>query len=193
VNAQPGTAINTRNRHVVDFASPDPKEICLEDIAWGLAHVCRFGAQANKFYSVAQHSVTVADAVGHMGYDELSLLALHHDSHEAFTCDIPSPLKLLLGTAYTDITERLDIAIAEALNLSWPAEGSDGEATIKAADKAVLHREADELLPGWVGADGAPDKAAMKAARKAMTDPLDAWGFELAERRFRERHDALSG
>ena len=39
---------------------PNPDDILLADIAHALAHQCRFGGHASKFYSVAEHSVHVS-------------------------------------------------------------------------------------------------------------------------------------
>jgi 5'-deoxynucleotidase YfbR-like HD superfamily hydrolase len=58
-----------------------------------LAKICRFGAQTKHFYSVAQHALLVRRLVLDAGHDDLELIALHHDSHEAFVGDLPTPLK----------------------------------------------------------------------------------------------------
>src|SRR5215211_3245285 len=93
-------------RHIIDTASgvrldldhPRSEDIRIEDVAGGLSKVCRFGAQALEYYSVAQHALLVRRLVEEGGYPELALAALHHDSHEAYLCDIPSPLKSKICT-----------------------------------------------------------------------------------------------
>ena len=94
-------ASNSGERYIIDTASgirldlddPRSEDIRIEDVAGGLSKVCRFGAQPLEYYSVAQHASLVRQLVVEAGYPELALAALHHDSHEAYLCDIPSPLK----------------------------------------------------------------------------------------------------
>ncbi len=190
MSARPDTTIDTYTGKVVDFDSPDQAQIELGDIAWGLSRTCRFGAQSLDFYSVAQHAVTVALAVELMGRSDLALAALHHDSHEAYTCDLPGPLKVLLE-GYRDVTDRLDTAIAEALGFAVP-EGAD-KAPIKDVDNAVFSIEAAELLrtgPGGASPVTSPEAAA--AARAVIETPLRSWGFELAESKFTQEHGRLA-
>src|ERR1700734_2059257 len=71
-----------------DFAAPHSSRFTIEDIAHGLANICRYSGQCNRFYSVAEHSVLVSEiAVG------FELEALMHDAAEAFLGDITRPLK----------------------------------------------------------------------------------------------------
>ena len=108
----------------------------------------RFGGQALKFQSVAQHAVNTSILVGHLGRPDLDLEALHHDSHEAYACDLPRPLKLVLGHPYKDVTARLDEAIAEAFGFE-PLEADSPEyEVIKTADDALFVIEAADLLEG---------------------------------------------
>jgi hypothetical protein len=111
----------------LDLDNPRPGHIRIEDVAGGLSKVCRFGAQARGYYSVAQHALLVQRLVVEAGHPELALVALHHDSHEAYLCDIPTPLKRKIANdtaVYHRACEVLDIAIAEAFGFEWPEQGS---------------------------------------------------------------------
>jgi hypothetical protein len=143
---QAETAINTYTGKVIDFADPDSGQIDIQDIAWGLSRICRFGAQALHFHSVAQHSIAVAVTSERLGGPEVALAALHHDSHEAYSADIPRPLKRLLEPAYGGITGRLDLAIATALGIEFPDKESDEGRLVKSIDDAAFVIEAETLL-----------------------------------------------
>jgi uncharacterized protein len=144
--------------HIIDTASgvrldlddPRPENIKIEDVAGGLSKVCRFAAQAREYYSVAQHAMLVQRLVVEAGYPELALPALHHDSHEAYLCDIPKPLKNKISAA-TDIYDQtcdvLDLVIAEAFGFEWPEQGSPEQRAIKSADNRAFLMEAARLLP----------------------------------------------
>ena len=53
--------IDTASGEKVDLDDPQPENIRIEDVAGGLSKVCRFGAQAREYYSVAQHALLVHD------------------------------------------------------------------------------------------------------------------------------------
>lgn len=61
-------------------------DICIEDIAHSLSFQCRGNGHLKNFYSVAQHCIFV-------GILSNSLEGLLHDASEAYTGDIPTPLK----------------------------------------------------------------------------------------------------
>ena len=135
----------------VSFEDPKPEDILLEDIATALANTCRFGGLTSRYYSVAEHACLVSELVRDAGHPPLmQLVALHHDSHEAYTGDIPTPLKALLEEAYRPITTRLDRAIAQRylFPLAWLEHSA-----IKSADEVALRMEARELKLSQ-GADG---------------------------------------
>lgn len=107
--------LETHRGEYVSFDAPDPSTIHVDDIARGLSMTCRFGGHVHRFYSVAEHALLVRHLVREAGHPELGYAALHHDSHEAYVGDIPSPLKAVLGDGYDQIRRALDLVIGEAL------------------------------------------------------------------------------
>ena len=118
---------------VIDLANPQADMIQFQDIVIGLANQPRYGGQTGQMYTVAQHSIRVANLVGD---PDLTLEARLHDAHESVYGDIPTPLKRILGPAYTDLTDQYDRALCEKLNL-----GPLDHPRIKDADMRALHME----------------------------------------------------
>lgn len=179
--------IETASGRYLNLAAPDPATIHLDDIAHGLAHTCRYAGHTSRFYSVAEHAELVAAKLRADRFPpEIQLIGLHHDDAEAYVADIARPLKSLLQPAYGQITDRLDVAIWDALDLPGPAR----TAAIKAADDWALAAEAYHLLPsqgrGW-WSEGLYDPQ----------DPIVEWVDMLgitpdeARRSFLRRHDLL--
>jgi hypothetical protein len=149
--AIPGDHIlDTASGQKLNLVDPQPEEIELEDIASALSKVCRFGVQPRRFYSVAHHAVMVRDIVVQAGRPDLAAVALHHDSAEAFVCDLPKPLKDLMEDendfAYDRVSKRLDRAIGLALRVDPYDKGSPEGELIKLADDRALFIEAEYLL-----------------------------------------------
>jgi uncharacterized protein len=151
-SADPGYWLDTASGRRVNLANPDPNSIALEDVAGALSRICRFGGHSREYYSVAQHAVLVERIVARWARHDLRLPALHHDSHEAFLCDLPSPLKHALEAAddlraYRELRCRFDRAIADALGV--PRELSpDDIAVIAEADALAFQVEAERFLAG---------------------------------------------
>ncbi len=131
--------IQTHSGIRVSIMDPDPEHIKIEDIAWALAHQCRFGGHCKKFYSVAEHSLLVASYLPR----EIRLEALLHDAAEAYILDVPSPLKALLLN-YKMIEKDFESAIHVALGLKKLS--ANEKKVIKAADRVALATEADALM-----------------------------------------------
>ncbi len=118
-----GPWCRTRSGRSIDFLNPDPDEIELADIAFGLSNEPRWGAQVRD-YSVAQHSVLVAViAITQIPAttDPRPVVrhALMHDAHEFISKDVPSPLKSLMPEC-SAIQNRLQRAIDKRFRiLRW--------------------------------------------------------------------------
>lgn len=81
----------------VDLLNPDPAKIHAPDIAHHLGMLCRYGGGVSRFYSVAEHSVLVADLLEWQGQpSEVVLAGLLHDAAEAYVGDMIAPLKFAL-------------------------------------------------------------------------------------------------
>lgn len=99
----------------LNVLNPDPKDIDIVDIAHALSHNCRWTGHTKTFYSVARHSIYVANLLP----EEHQLAGLGHDFSEAFLSDISRPLKNhLIG--YKEIEDRLMHVIANKFGFQWP-------------------------------------------------------------------------
>jgi hypothetical protein len=127
---------------------PHKTKFDIEDIAHALSNLCRFGGHTRQFYSVADHSILVADIVKARGGSVLQeLWGLMHDATEAYMIDVPTPIKATLP-GYEAREHELMTFIATALEL--PAHGEAGllPALIKQADMIALVTEARQLVRG---------------------------------------------
>lgn len=124
-------------RVIEDPANPKVKEVSnILAIAWQLAHTCRWGGAGNQFYSVARHSINVANGLP----PELMMEGLLHDASEAYLCDMPKPVKVLLPD-YCALEEKYMRAIAEGFKLRYPFDDQ-----VKAADIFNAELEAVALF-----------------------------------------------
>lgn len=135
--------ILTRSGRKFDFQKPSPQSICIGDIAWSLAHLCRFNGHSRCFYSVAEHSVWCS-----MICPADPLAALLHDAAEAYVGDMTRPLKGMLA-AFSDYEVLAAQAIGTALHID-PDRFDAPE--VKHADLQMLAAERRDLLacgPKW--------------------------------------------
>ncbi len=90
-------AYRTYSGRMIDLSTPRPEDICLEDLAHHLARICRFGGAVHEYYSVASHSVYVANIVAAASGTTArrNRSALLHDATEAYLGDMVSGLKRL--------------------------------------------------------------------------------------------------
>jgi hypothetical protein len=116
-----------------------PEDVSLFDIAHALAKICRFGGHCRQFYSVAQHSIIVAQNFpGHKA------LALLHDATEAYLGDMVRPLKLCLPQ-FATAEDRLWEVIATRFDL--PLTNPRDVPRLKEADDRTLMTERRDIMP----------------------------------------------
>lgn len=121
--------------------NPNGADVCVEDIAHALSNVCRFTGHVREFYSVAQHSVYVAEVLETLGLSAAVVFqGLLHDAAEAYLCDMARPVKRSV-VGYREIeTENLRV-IFVALGVPWPMAGA-----VKVVDERMLMTEARDLM-----------------------------------------------
>lgn len=88
--------------HRVDPWNLNPDDILIENIAHSLSMLCRFGGHSRCFYSVAQHSVRVMEALP----PEFKLEGVLHDGTESFVQDLVRPVKRRLHP-YKDLELKI--------------------------------------------------------------------------------------
>mgnify|MGYP001611500127 CR=1 FL=1 len=133
--------------------NPQIEDICIEDIAHHLSNICRFTGATRSFYSVAQHSIMVAEMIGMMNYSDkmklqLQQFALLHDASEAYLCDIARPLKYSgLFDEYLIIEKKLQDMIYQKFcdSVPYPKERN----IISNFDNLALEREGKHLIKNW--------------------------------------------
>lgn len=100
--------------------SPNPDDVCVEDIAHSLSMQCRYAGHCIEYYSVAEHAVLMYDhVVEHSEDPAVWWWALHHDDAEAYLVDVPRPVKASLP-GYAAAEWAVMNCIAEALSSPGP-------------------------------------------------------------------------
>ena len=137
---QTESCISTVSGRFFDLLAPEDYEYDISEIGHALSHICRYTGHANKFYSVAEHSVLVSRIVP----SHLSLCGLLHDASEAFVGDVSSPLKKLLPE-YKKIEEAIQKSIANYFNLPYPFPKE-----IHEADKRMYWQERQSIADNGI-------------------------------------------
>lgn len=169
------TYIQTAGRNYVDLADPDPDQIDIEDIAHGLANICRWVGHTRQFYSVAEHSLLCCDCAD----PEHALEALLHDAAEAYVGDVSTPLKAMLGPIYTDIEQRIDRVIRAKYGL--PERET---LVVRCIDKSVMTLELQDIMHVTTTCQNVP---------RPRTGSVRYYPPEIAKRAFLSRFYYLQG
>jgi hypothetical protein len=174
LRSSPAT-IFTYGGGTIEPLNPDPADIDIRAIAHSLAQQCRWTGHTLRFYSVAEHCVLASRITK-------TLDCLLHDASEAYLSDLARPVKQApgLGEVYLEAEFKLEQAIAERFGLAPPPMSRE----VKAADEAMLKREAHQLVPHL---------GAIMAGPPPKTPVCQCWAPSAAEARFLERYVELGG
>jgi len=139
--------ITLRSGERFSYANPGPFRF--DDIAESLAKTARFRGHTRGFYSVAEHSIFVASLAELDKQPPIVLRAcLIHDAHEAYTGDVPSPLKWACP-AFKKLEDKVEHALRLALCPEIPPGVFE---IVKRYDLEALYIEASMLFepaPAW--------------------------------------------
>lgn len=119
------------------YMEPDASSISIEMLAHVLSQVNRFAGHTPFPYSVAQHAVNVSLIVA-KGHEKAALM---HDTAEAFTNDLPTPLKIMLPEL-KEIEVRIEAELARRFDFQFPLSKE-----VKLADLQMLGIEKHVLKP----------------------------------------------
>jgi hypothetical protein len=132
----------------VDLRFIAAESISVLDIAHHLAQINRYCGACSRPYSVAEHSLLVCEILEReAGITDPSILqaALMHDAHEAYTQDLSTPMKQLVGEAWHREEERVQHAVLKRFKLL--AAYAAARERITRADLVALVTERRALLP----------------------------------------------
>ena len=163
-----------------DYLNPEGCELTIEDIATPLSNICRFAGHLPMFYSVAQHAVNCSLIVP----AEFAFDALMHDTAEAFTNDLPTPLKTALPV-FKELEIKIESALSKKFGFVYPL-GPE----VKLADCQMLGLEATyvkQLKEKWAVLDGVEFEHLLP-----LVD-LTSWTPRLAKKRWLDRFEDLGG
>lgn len=176
----------------LDLLDPSPIDVEIEDIAHGLSREARWNGQTHGVwaFTVAQHSVVVADLVGRIrpaAPREWRLTALLHDAPEYVIGDLITPFKAAVGLDYRAFEARLKAAIHIRFGLA-PEAPEALERLIKRADRAAAYWEAVTLAGFEAGEAGR-----LFGRPRGIEQPdLTPWPPDEAKRRFLSRFAGLT-
>lgn len=175
-------------------------DVCIKDIAHGLAMTCRYGGQCDFFYSVAQHSVhCFEEAIRRDLEPDLLREALLHDAVEAYLgADFPRPYKLMVP-ALSEFESMIERQLNPIIGI--PIKKSP---EIKNIDETMLATEMPLLFQTHGAYIEHEDKFIYTGDSSIVSglpprlgwDTLQSWEPEYAEDRFLEswhQYESITG
>lgn len=162
-----------------NYNKPEESNVTLDDLATALSNICRFSGHLPSFYSVAQHLVNTSRIVE----ADFAFDALMHDTAEAFTNDLPTPLKWALPV-FKDLEVKIEAAMAKKFGFNYPYPDP-----VKLADTQMLLLEKN-----YVKGDTNVWEYYKDVEFEHLRDKVDLKGWQpsRAKREFIERFEELT-
>lgn len=154
---------------------PRADEVCIEDIAHSLSMRCRYGGHTTRFYSVAEHAFLVSQHVP----AEHALWGLLHDAAEAYSADVPRPLKRCLPD-WKPLEANIMAAVCDRFGLGYAEP-----AIVKHVDLAMTADEQAALM--------VPCERAWGTLPPPVGAAIRCWSPAAAEFFFLDRFRELAG
>lgn len=129
--------------NIINFHNPGDYKFDISEIAQLLSKVIRFNGFGTD---VVTHSFYVAEVLLVLtGNPHIALLGLLHDAHEAYTGDISTPVKHILGKKIEDLERMVQRAILWQLNAKHE-DGLGAERLIKLVDLLAMREEVTAMV-----------------------------------------------
>lgn len=118
-----------------------PSDIEPIDIAHGLSLICRYNGSVDEYYSVAQHSCLMHDAVEDK---DIRKQLIFHDAPEYLIGDMVAPLKHMPEFKfYRDLEDEIMLKVCDRFDLPYVFDP-----IVKELDLAIRRREIQDLKSG---------------------------------------------
>ncbi len=162
-----------------NYNAPEESEVTIKDIAGSLGNVCRFSGHLPRFYSVAQHLVNASYIVE----EQFAFDTLMHDTAEAFTNDLPTPLKVAFPV-FKELEVKIESAMAARFGFNYPYPKE-----VKLADTQMLLLEKT-----YVKLDNSEWAYYNSVKYDHLFDRVDltSWRPSIARNRFLQRYEELT-
>lgn len=177
--------VSTYTNKEMNLLNPKAEDVDIYDIAYTLSHINRWNGTV--LFTVAQHSLLVAKIVRlNGGMREDILLALLHDSAEAYIGDMPKPIKDMCTNSQFLISEQL---IEQAIRQAFGLGGFDTMLPqgIKEADELACKLEAYYLNKGTKNFD----TSNIPTVDKSLVGMIKAENADIVESEFIKEFNSL--
>lgn len=168
-----------------NYNKPEESDVTIDDLASATSNICRYAGHLPRFYSVAQHLVNASRIVeGICGNrnDPAVFAALMHDTAEAFTNDLPTPLKWAFP-----VFKKLEVSIETAMGKKFGFE-YPYPASVKLADTIMLIAEKIYVKGDTTVWPAYESWTAESVEPYLQYIDLDSWQPRRAKREFLKRY-----